>query len=188
VREKTCKVCRIRFMPSRPMQTCCSVSCAIDYSRMQATKAEVVAALNERKTIKMKLEKLKTRSQWIKEVQVEFNKFIRLRDQLAGHNCISSGRVLDWSGNAVDAGHYRSIGSAPHLRFNEDNCHAQSKHDNQYKSGNAVDYRIGLIARIGLEAVEALEADNEPRKYSIEELKAIKALYVAKLKELRNGH
>ena len=172
-------------MPTRSMQVVCSPVCAFDYSRMQATKAEVVAALNERKTIKMKLEKLKTRSQWIKEAQIAFNKYIRQRDQISGYACISSGRLLDWSGNAVDAGHYRSVGSAPQLRFNEHNCHAQSKHDNQYKSGNAVDYRIGLIARIGLEAVEALEADNEPRKYSIEELKAIKALYVAKLKEIR---
>lgn len=104
----------------------------------------------------MRKEALKTRGDHIREAQQAFNEFIRARDQAAGHQCISSGKPLDWSGNAVDAGHYRSVGSAPHLRFDERNCHAQSKQDNRFLSGNAVDYRIGLIARIGQEAVDAL--------------------------------
>lgn len=141
----------------------------------------------ERKEIKAKRESIKTRAQLMREAQQAFNKFIRLRDQIAGHVCISSGQPLDWSGNNVDAGHYRSTGSAPHLRFDERNCHAQSKKDNRYLSGNAVDYRIGLIARIGLESVELLEADQTPRKYTIEELKEIISTYRAKTKELKNG-
>jgi hypothetical protein len=106
---------------------------------------------------------------------------------LAGHPCISSGRPLDWSGNQTDAGHFRSVGSAPHLRFNEDNVHAQSKHDNQFLSGNAVEYRIGLIARIGLDRVEALESDNAARKWTIEELMQIRDEYRLKLKKLKEG-
>ena len=121
----------------------------------------------------------------MREAQQAFNEFIRWRDQLAGHPCISSGKPLDWSGNAVDAGHYRSVGSAPHLRFDERNCHAQSKQDNRFLSGNAVDYRIGLIARIGQEAVDALESDQSVRKYTVDEIKAIKAEYRAKTRELK---
>ena len=49
-----------------------------------------------------------------------------------------------------------------------------------------MDYRIGLIARIGREAVEALEADQTPRKWSIDELKAIRDHYRAKAKALEN--
>lgn len=154
-------------------------------SKNRREKAERVAEVASRKILKLKL---KTRGEWIKETQAVFNAFIRTRDQLAGHSCISSGRPLDWSGNNVDAGHYRSRGSAPHLRFNEDNCHAQSKQDNRYGSGNAVDYRIGLIARIGIARVDALESDNTPRKWTIEELKAIKAEYKQKLKELQSGN
>lgn len=184
-KPRTCRVCKQQFQPHKTMQQVCGPECAIKQVQAKRAKAERVADIADRKIIKAKLEKLKTRSEWMKEAQVAFNQFIRLRDQLAGHACISSGLPLDWSGNNVDAGHYRSTGSAPHLRFNEDNCHAQSKHDNRYLSGNAVDYRLGLIKRIGLEMVEELEADQAPRKYSIEELKAIKAHYVAKLKELR---
>lgn len=151
----------------------------------RAAKACKVATREERAAFKKRREALKTRSQWMKEAQQAFNEFIRERDRAAGHPCISSGRPLDWSGNQVDAGHYRSTGAAPHLRFNEDNCHAQSKHDNQFLSGNAVDYRIRLIARIGLARVEALEADNEVRKFTIDQLREIRDSYRAKTKALK---
>lgn len=190
-----CRYCSSTYKPARQMQpgrVCNDHECQLKYAMQandkahkQRAKAERIAQREDRKTIRMKMENLKTRSDYLKEAQQAFNSFIRERDRLSGHYCISSGRPLDWSGNSVDAGHYRSIGSAPHLRFDERNCHAQSKHDNRYLAGNAVDYRIGLIARIGLEAVEALEADQTPRKHTIEQLKAIKAHYVAKLKELK---
>jgi len=141
----------------------------------------------ERKEIKVRKEKLKSRGEHMREAQVAFKTYIRLRDQLAGHTCISSGKHLDWSGNAVDAGRYRSVGSVPHLRFDERNCHAQSERDNRFLSGNAVDYRIGLIARIGQEAVESLEADQSVRKYIINDLKAIKAHYRALIRELKRS-
>ena len=188
IKERTCKVCRVKFIPLKPLQVVCGLRCAQSYAWRVKTKTEVDQAKAERKEIKAKRESIKTRAQWMREAQTAFNQFIRLRDQLAGHPCISSGQPLDWSGNNVDAGHYRSRGSAPHLRFDERNCHAQSKKDNRYLSGNAVDYRIGLIARIGLEAVESLEADQTPKKYTIAELRAIKAHYVAKLKEMKNAN
>ena len=190
-----CRYCLSTYKPARPMQpgrVCNDHECQVKYamqandkSHKQRAKAERIAQRESRKAIKLKLEAIKPRSKLLREAQAAFNAYIRARDKAAGHPCISSGRPLDWTGNNVDAGHYRSTGSAPHLRFDERNCHAQSKHDNRYLAGNAVDYRIGLIARIGIEAVEALEADNTQRKYSIDELKAIKAHYVAKLKELK---
>jgi len=186
-KHKKCKnkACGDKFIPARPMQQACSIGCAIILSKDKLRAEEEVKAKAERKELKVRKEAIKTRSDWMREAQIEFNKFIRLRDQLAGHPCISSGKPLDWSGNNVDAGHYRSTGSAPHLRFDERNVHAQSKQDNRYGAGRAVDYRIGLIARIGLEAVEALEADQTPRKWTIDELKAIKAEYKRKFKELK---
>ena len=185
-KPRTCRVCETVFQPSRPLQTVCGPACAIEQAKFKRAKAERIAAAEDRKTVKIKLEQIKPRSQWMREAQAAFNAYRREVAKVNGYPCISSGKPLDWSGNNVDAGHYRSVGSAPHLRFVEDNCHAQSKHDNRYLSGNAVDYRIGLIARIGLAAVEALEADNEPRKYTIEELKAIKATYIAKLRLIRS--
>lgn len=188
-RPKKCsvKTCRASFVPRQSFQTWCSPDCAVVIARGKQEKKRKAMATIERREIKVRKEKLKTRSDHMREAQQAFNEFIRWRDQLAGHPCISSGKPLDWSGNAVDAGHYRSVGSAPHLRFDERNCHAQSKQDNRFLSGNAVDYRIGLIARIGQEAVDALEADQSVRKYTVDEIKAIKAAYRAKTRELKKG-
>jgi hypothetical protein len=159
------------------MQAVCSPVCAA--RKVKADKAE------ERAQIRTRKEAVKTIPVLIAETQKVFNAYIRERDRLAGHACISSGATLDWSGNAVDAGHYRSTGAASHLRFDERNCHAQTKQENRFLAGNAVDYRVGLIARIGLAAVEALEADNEPRKWTRDDLRAIKADFAQRLKDLK---
>lgn len=179
--KRKCPICQTVFEKQRMGQKVCSPKCSIEYVKQQADKAD-------RKLTKAKLDKLKTRSDYIKEAQIAFNKFIRTRD--AGKPCICCGKPLasqEAVGGGFDAGHYRSVGSAPHLRFDERNCHGQSKQCNRYGAGRAVDYRLGLIARIGLQAVEALEADQTTAKWSIDDLKAITAHYKAKLKELRNG-
>lgn len=165
-------------MPRTSFAKVCGPECSIEFVTQEKAK-------KDRQERQKGLQALKTKRDYIKEAQIAFNAFIRLRDQLAGHPCISSGRPLDWSGNAVDAGHYRSVGSAPHLRFDEDNCHAQSKHDNQWKSGNAVDYRLGLIARIGLPRVAALESNNEVRKWTTDELIALRDHYRAKVRQMK---
>lgn len=186
-KPKVCKnpACKTSFVPQRLGQAVCNYACGLAIKDVNQEKARKALADVGRKEVKAQKEKLKSRGEHMRETQIAFNAYIRLRDQIAGHACISSGKPLDWSGNAVDAGHYRSVGSAPHLRFDERNCHAQSKQDNRFLSGNAVDYRIGLIARIGLEAVDALEADQSVRKYTVDDLKAIKAHYRALTRELK---
>lgn len=188
-KPKTCKnpACKTSFVPQRLGQAVCNYACGLAIKDVNQEKARKALVDVGRKEVKAQKEKLKSRGEHVREAQIAFNAYIRLRDQLAGHACISSGKPLDWSGNAVDAGHYRSVGSAPHLRFDERNCHAQSKQDNRFLSGNAVDYRIGLIARIGLEAVDALEADQSVRKYTVDDLKAIKAHYRALARELKRA-
>ena len=188
-KPKKCRVatCRASFVPQRLGQAVCSPKCALATVEVQKAKEKKSLAQADRREIKVRKEALKTRGDHIREAQQAFNEYIRTRDQAAGHFCISSGKPLDWSGNQTDAGHYRSVGSAPHLRFDERNCHAQSKQDNRFLSGNAVDYRIGLIARIGLAAVEALEADQSVKKYTIDELKALTAHYRALTRELKKG-
>lgn len=185
-RLKKCRICRMDFRPLSSTSVTCSLTCALAHVEREKALQARRQQKEERKGDAVKREALKTRSDWMKEAQVAFNAYIRERDRAAGYTCISSGRPLKWDdiGGGVDAGHYRSVGSAPHLRFDERNCHAQSKQDNRWGSGNAVDYRIGLIKRIGLAAVEALEADQTVRKWSIDDLRYIKTLYKAKLKEL----
>lgn len=182
----TCAHCQTEFTKQRMGQRVCSPTCARRVVAAQKAQAKERAKL-DRAMDKAKREGMKTIPQLIAEADKAFQEFIRWRDRLAGHTCISSGRVLDWSGNQVDAGHYRSKGAASHLRYNEDNCHAQTKYENQHKAGNAVDYRIRLIERIGLERVIALECDNEPVKWTKEGLRQIAVVYRAKTRDLKKG-
>ncbi len=179
--------CTNKFTPYVSFQTWCSGDCGVILATKKLLKEKRQEEVKERRADKVKKETLKRRTDYIAEAQKAFNLWVRTRDRLAGYPCISSGKPLDWSGNAVDAGHFRSRGSAPHLKFDERNCHSQTKYENRYASGNVAGYRIGLIARIGLEAVEALEADQTPRKYSIDDLKAIKKKYTALANELRKN-
>lgn len=186
-KKKVCKQCGKEFVPMRSTAIACSYGCATQWVAARKEKLKKQEAKIDRQLTKERKEKLKTRNDYIKETQVAFNAFIRERDK--DKPCICCGKPLGESqvGGGFDAGHYRSVGSSPHLRFNEDNCHGQRKYCNNWRSGNAVDYRLGLINRIGMERVEQLEADNEPRKWTIDELKEIKQKYKLKLKELKHG-
>jgi len=175
-KQKECKHCGSCFVPARPLQGVCSAVCAARLVR--ATKKE------EREHEKARADKLKRIPDLIAEAQKEFNAYVRARDSHKPCICCGHSLTLDAVGGGFDCGHYRSTGSASHLRFNEDNAHGQRKVCNRYGAGRAVDYRIGLIARVGLERVEALESDNSVHKWQADELRAIKALYRAKTKEL----
>lgn len=181
LRTRKCaiKTCRQPFTPRGMTHKACSPECAL-------ALVAVEKAREARKERQARLAKLKTRRDYMKEAQRAFNAFIRERD--SDLPCICCGRFPKAdhiTGGTWDAGHYRSVGSAPHLRFHEDNVHRQLKQCNQFGAGRAVDYRLGLIARIGLSRVEALEADQAPRKHTPEELQRITREYKQKLKELR---
>lgn len=173
---KKCRICR---KPNRPFKNTCSIECEAELGLKLLEKRKRAEAKNVRAIDKVRAEKLKSRSDWIKESQVIFNRFIRARD--AGNDCISCGRN---TGSKINAGHYLATGSHPHLRFNENNVHLQCEHCNTYKSGNQAAYRPRLIEKIGLQAVEELESNNDVMKWTIDDLKQIKELYKRKLKEL----
>jgi len=184
VRSKKCKICGNRFQTYDSFRKWCSPECGVKLARMAQQKAREKALSKrkreERARIKAVKERLKTRSDWLKDLQKVFNQFIRLRDK--DLPCISCGRFHQ---GKYDAGHYRTVGSSPELRFNEDNCHAQCVPCNRHLHGNLIAYRVNLIERIGLEAVEFLERkDHPPLKLSIDEIKALIAKYKAKIKEL----
>ena len=185
IKQVKCKNCRKPSGHNNSLKPYCSIDCeaAIGLKKLAEKKAK--EQRQERAKDKVKKEQLKTYHDLVREAQVQFNAFIRLRDMIAGHPCISSGRPLDWSGNMTDCGHYRSTGAAPQLRFNEDNAHAQSKHDNRFLSGNVVDYRVNLIKRIGLERVEALENDNSLALWSHDDLRGIRDYYKGKVRKMK---
>lgn len=184
---KKCKVCKSSFLPSRPLQSCCGFECAIQHGKKTTEKNAAKKALVERKTRLESLAKLKTRRDYQREAQTAFNGWIRCRD--AHKPCVSCGGHLNSGGvgGGFDCGHYRTVGSAPHLRYDERNGNGQCKRCNLWRGGNYADYRIGLIDRIGLAEVEALEADQTAKNYTIDDLKNICAKYKKMKKEVQGG-
>ena len=71
------------------------------------------------------------------------------------------------------------------MRFDEANCYRQLKQCNRYGAGRAVDYRIGLIARVGLAEVERIESDQTVRKWWPQQLREIRDEYRRKAKALQ---
>lgn len=159
------------FTPDRTFQPVCSFKCAISHAK---AKTKVNATKDKRKAIKAF--KSSDKAHLTKIAQMTFNKYIRLRD---GNICITCGNTT----RQIHAGHYRPVGRNHKLRFNEMNCHSQCSICNNHLSGNLVPYREAMISIYGLIAVELLEADNAPYKYSVDELKEIIETYKKKLKE-----
>lgn len=174
-RTRKCAVkgCANRFQPRSITHKVCGPDCAAVHTAAERKRLDAKQT-RERKAA------LKTRPEHLAGAQAVFNRYIRARD--ADLPCISCGRHHT---GAWDAGHYRSVGAQPALRFNEDNTHRQCVPCNQHKGGNAVEYRLGLLARIGAERVEFLEREHPPAKYTIEDAQRIKAEYAAKLKQLK---
>lgn len=183
--KSKCKVCRVNPV-FRHGAVVCSPECAIELHARVAEKAARIAAKKQAAADRAKLETLKSIPELKADAQVAFNAYIRARDsELPCICCDKWPQSEALSGGAWDAGHYRSRGSADHLRYHEHNVHRQLKNCNRYASGNAVEYRIGLIKRIGLQFVEALEVDQKVVKWTREMLLEIKMTYRAKLREIQ---
>lgn len=182
-----CRNCKAEYTRQQAMQTWCSYECAmaiVEARQLKAWNAET------RKRKKALLDK--DRSHWIAKAQTAFNAWVRARD--AGLPCISCGEVSPpiTRGGQWDAGHFKSRGAYPELRFTEDNCHKQCKVCNGGSNtpgtkGRTVAscYEEELVRRIGQDRVDALKGKTVTAKWTIDELKAIHADYTARLRQLR---
>ena len=173
---KKCKICKEKFKPrfSTLQATCLNPDCIIEYAKQVSEKAQKTE-MRERRS------QLMTLAEWKKKLQAVFNKYIRVRD--ANMGCISCRKPLK---GKYDAGHFHSVGSTPNLRFNEMNVHGQCVTCNQFRHGNLLAYREGLINRIGIEAVEQLDADKSKEvRYTIPEIQALISHYKTKIEHVQ---
>lgn len=176
IKPKTCQQCGSSFIPFLSMARVCSPICA---SRI--VKAEKkIKNTQERAQFKARKEKLKSWSEWHADAQKAVNAMVRARD--AGRPCISC--QTPWE-PTFQAGHYRSRGAAKNLALDPRNIAGQCVQCNLHRHGNGIDFRLGLIGRYGAAYVEAIEADNDPRHHSIDDLKAIRAEAIALTKQLK---
>lgn len=188
-RRTTCPHCRAKLETGQRIHP----DCIDGYAEAQQAKKERadakaarMAAKVERASIKARKEAIKTISQRIAAAQIAFNAFIRERDKDKG--CFVCGRPFtDKPGQVQHAGHVRSRGAAGHLRFNEDNCHGECEGCNGPHGAKPHQIEAGAIRRIGAERYEALVTDNDPHKWTHEELIQTLATYRERLKQIQKG-
>jgi hypothetical protein len=177
-KQKTCKLltCKKRFTPTQFAQVVCDWQCSIAYDKQKKAKKEKKEHVTAKKSFNLSDKPLQK-----KLSQALVNKFVRtIRD--ASEPCISCGRYT----GQMHAGHYLSIGSHPHLRFNTRNIAKQCSTCNNHLSGNLIEFRKGLVARHSVEFVESLEADQTPRKFSNDEVILIGKYYKGMIKEMES--
>ncbi|MER1723790.1 recombination protein NinG [Proteus mirabilis] len=192
LRRRRCKICREWFIPKQSFQNWCSPEHGFELSEQRRNKdrEKALAKLkkeNQKKEREAK-DKLKARklavkplSYFTKQAQIAFNAFIRERDK--DEPCISCGRFHE---GQYHAGHYRTTGANPELRFDEDNCHKQCAPCNNHLSGNIENYTPRLIEKIGQERFDRLMGSHELPKWKREDYERIRDHYRVKLKELKN--
>tara|TARA_R100000544_G_scaffold36047_1_gene23876 strand:+ start:87 stop:680 length:594 start_codon:yes stop_codon:yes gene_type:complete len=176
--KRKCKYCKVytRAFVVINNSAFCDIEHAVKFASENKQKGAEKIKKERKKKDAIRKKELKPAGDYIKEAQTAVNKYIRLRDR--DKPCVSCGSNPNQAfGGTFDAGHYRSRGSASHLRFNLLNIHKQCVKCNRFNSGNAVDYRIELIRRIGEDNVISLENNNNPRKFSIEYLQRVKVIF-----------
>jgi len=180
LKTKKCKICKTSFPVYSSLKIVCSPKCAIANLNQKTKK-------DNKKDLREYNQANKSKSDYSKEAQIPVNKCVRLRDY--DKPCISCDKPASNEPNQWDAGHYRSRGSAPHLRFNLKNIHKQCKRCNRELSGNIVEFRKRLIVRIGLEEVEKIENDQTIRRFEKDYLQRIKQIFnkKARLLDKRRG-
>ena len=177
-----CKNCKDKFEPKKFNWKYCEKEACNDIGikeLLEKSRQQKKRQWNKQKrAIK---ESLKTHSDWLKDLEAVFNKFIRLRDKDKG--CVSCDKKAGQF--KLTAGHFWNAGNYSFLRFNEWNVHGQCWFDcNKNKHGNVNEYRLRITERITKEQLKWLDDNrHNPQKLTIEEIKEKIKEYKEKIKK-----
>lgn len=174
-----CLNCKESFTPQRNGQSVCGFECSIEYQKKQREKKRKKEEKEWKQRKKALKKKVKTLGEHKSDLQDIFNPCIRKIDE--GYPCISCG-----ADKPSDAGHYRSRGAYPELRFDPFNVYLQCRSCNGYKGGKGIEIREGLIDRYGKEAAEAFLEPTRPfGKLTINDIEELKKVVRRFLKYLK---
>lgn len=190
-RRTRCAHCRAKLTPERPSQIV-HAECAEPYAiakrekeeRAQA-KAVRMAARVEKAETRRRKEATKPRAKWLSECQDIVNRYVRVLALSRGQGCFTCGAMPEQKfGGTYDAGHFRSVGSAPQLRYWIPQIKIQCIPCNRHKGGMAISFRRALVEAHGNEWVERLESMNHYEKFDVDYLKRFKSVMGKKLRRL----
>jgi len=201
---KKCSHCKIKkeITITTPIYSFCSFACASNKANEQTSKrikrennkAKQVRA-NTIKVNKKAVKELNRKSlAWQhKQTQPVFNKLRRLQefnwfsDRGLEPVCISCQKPL--GGDQWCNGHFKSVGANGRLRYDFTNSYLQhNRNCNMAKSGDAVNYEKGLIARFGekegREIISYCEENNKPLRLSWQEIEELRVGFNKQIKAL----
>ena len=167
MKTKTCKICKSKFQPSRPLQLVCGAVCATQYGKKHLNKVKIQSdkkKLLERKELK---ESIKTSKDYRNELQRKINALVRAIDE--GCKCISCGQVKE----SYDAGHFKASGAHRTITFHLLNIWAQCRACNWYRDSK-YQYVDGLTELVGqdlFDVIVSLPLQYKELKLDIEQLK-----------------
>jgi hypothetical protein len=141
-----------------------------------------VTAKRRRAENKEAKEKIRTRTEWYDILQALVNQYVNhVRDD--GKPCCTCGKT---SNVKYDAGHFRTRGSCPELRFELKNIHRQcSVNCNQHGAGMRAEYRVFIVKEYGQETLEWLEGPHKSLKEQFPHYNDIKAEIIRYRKLIR---
>lgn len=166
----------------------CCVECLADHERAKRLNRAL------KKKSKPKRDRSGDLSHQIELTQSVFNRFIRTLD--SGKPCISCGRSV--CGGVWDAGHFRSVGSCPELRFDPRNCYLQGsgcnranrrpdKNNSRNAETIAAEYDSRLRDLMGGELVDWIKGPHPASHWTIDELKKMRSMLSAETRRIEKG-
>jgi hypothetical protein len=178
--KRKCKHCKEYVLAESGIKINAGFFCDFDHASkfgMYKAQEDKIKATKKKNSAQKKAFKLNDKPLRLKEAQKAFNAFIRIRDK--DDPCISCGRHHE---GQYHAGHFKTAGGFPELRFEELNCHKQCAPCNNHLSGNIGEYIPRLIDKIGQDKFDWINGPHKAKKYTCEDLKDIEVKYKKKLK------
>ena len=172
-----------------------SMECAISYAKSKQDKARAkqMAKAKREHTKEQKArraqnradkDRVKTRKEWYDQLQTLVNQWVvHVRDK--NKPCCTCGTTNDIK---YDAGHYRSRGACPELRFEPTNIHKQcSVQCNQFGSGMRAEYREFIVGEYGQNHLDWLDGSHQRLKERFSHYTDIKSEIARYRKLLRDS-
>lgn len=177
--KKRCKHCKIYFpadgMMTTPAGTFCSFDHAMQFANAKAAEDQAKAKAWQKdfkKRVSTGEFKEKTRTEYLDIHQDLVNQWVlNVRD--VGQACCTCG--APYKSMKFDAGHYRSRGACPELRFEITNIHAQCYICNSHNSGMRKEYREFIISKYGKDHLRWLDGPHKKLKEQFPDIESIKA-------------
>ena len=200
VKKKTCKQCKKRQDIEKGFQSPLSFYCSVDCAAKDANEKQQKArdkqfkkkradhkkeGVKQRKALKERDKGIKPMSDWYDKLQKLVNQYVvHVRD--VGKPCCTCGNA-DPS-IKYDAGHRRSRGACPELRFEPTNIHKQcSQKCNVFGAGMPKEYAEFIKLKYGQSHLDWLDGPHKRLKDQFPDWQSVEAEIVKYRKLIRDA-